>query len=141
MNDRVSHEQLMRFLDGELSPDERMRVEDAVNASSEIRRELALFESMKQDLQELSFAPVPVGDSVWDKVNVRVTRPIGWVVFLIGALVWMVYGTWVYFTSSIDLWEKLAAGAVVTGLLMLFATVIWERYKVWLTDPYKDVHR
>ena len=141
MADRVNQEDLMRFLDGEMPPEERRQVEMALEGSTELRRDLHLFEAMKQDLQELTFTPVRVGESIWDQVNVRVTRPVGWVIFLAGALVWIVYGGWVYFTSSIHLWEKLATGAVVTGLVSLLATVIWERYRAWLTDPYKDVHR
>lgn len=137
----VSHDQLMRFLDGELPPAERQQVSDALTGSAELQRELMLFEAMKRDLQELSFTPVRAGHSIWDQVTVRITRPVGWVIFLTGALVWIVYGAWIYFTSSIDMWEKLATGAVVTGLVTLLATVIWERYKVWLTDPYKGVHR
>ena len=137
----VSHDQLMRFMDGELPPAERQQVSDALKGSAELKRQLVLFEAMKRDLQELSFTPVHAGDSVWNQVTVRITRPVGWVIFLAGALVWIVYGAWVYFTSSIDMWEKLATGAVVTGLVTLLATVIWERYKVWLTDPYKGVHR
>ena len=38
-------------------------------------------------------------------------------------------------------WEKLATGAVAIGILILFASVIWERYQEWLRDPYRDVHR
>ena len=131
----------MRFLDGELAPDERQRVDAALAQSAELQRELMLFGAMKRDLQELSFTPVRAGESIWDQVTVRITRPVGWVIFLAGAMIWIVYGAWVYFTSAIDLWEKLATGAVVAGLVTLLATVIWERYKVWLTDPYKEVHR
>jgi hypothetical protein len=39
------------------------------------------------------------------------------------------------------MWEKLATGAVVIGILALLTSVIWERYREWLTDPYRDVHR
>lgn len=141
MSAPVTRDQLMRYLDGELPPPDREAVQTALASSTELQRELTLFEAMKRDLQDLSFTPPSPGHSIWDQVNTRVTRPIGWVIFLAGALVWTVYGAWVYFTSAIDLWEKLAAGAVVTGLVMLLATVIWERYRVWLTDPYKDVHR
>ena len=44
-------------------------------------------------------------------------------------------------TSSTDPWEKMAIGAVAIGVLMLLASVIWERLREWDTDPYKDVHR
>ena len=72
---------------------------------------------------------------------IKVTRPFGWVFFAAGAVVWMAYGLYVYFSSAVDLWEKLATGAIVIGLVVLLASVIWERYRTWLTDPYRDVHR
>ena len=37
--------------------------------------------------------------------------------------------------------EKLATGAVVIGVILLLASVIWEQYQSWLADPYRDVHR
>jgi hypothetical protein len=26
-------------------------------------------------------------------------------------------------------------------MILLLASVIWERYRDWLTDPYRDVYR
>ena len=34
-----------------------------------------------------------------------------------------------------------ATGAVAIGMLALLASVIWERYREWLTDPYRDIQR
>ena len=43
--------------------------------------------------------------------------------------------------SPVAPWGKLAAGAAVIGLMLLFASVAAERYRDWLTDPYRNVHR
>jgi len=53
----------------------------------------------------------------------------------------MSYGVYVFATSASDPWQKLATGAIAIGILILFASVIWERYQDWLRDPYRDVHR
>ena len=58
-----------------------------------------------------------------------------------GFLVWTVYGSYLYMVSAIDPWEKLATVAIIGGMLLLFGSVIYERYKEWLTDPYRDVYR
>ena len=29
----------------------------------------------------------------------------------------------------------------LAGILVLLASVIWERYREWLTDPYRDIQR
>jgi hypothetical protein len=59
----------------------------------------------------------------------------------VGAVVWLAYGVYTFTTSPADLWQKLATGAVVIGILMLLTSVIWERYREWLTDPYRDIQR
>lgn len=141
MSRGISREELMRYLDGELPPDEHRRVEDALDDSTELRRELSIFRAMKDDLRELSFRPDPRHDGVWDVVNRRVTRPVGWILFGGGATVWFAYGAYVFYTSPARLLEKLSTGAVVIGVLLLLISVSWEQYRDWLRDPYRDVHR
>ena len=131
----------MRYLDGELSPGERARIDAEIERSTELQREVAIFKAMRSDFQSLSFHPAERHRSVWDQVNTQVTRPFGWILVVAGTAVWMAYGAYVFTTSPIDPWEKLATGAVVIGILTLLTSVIWERYTDWGTDPYKDVHR
>ncbi len=141
MPQSVSSQDLMRYLDGELAPNERVRVEAELEHSTELQREVAIFRSMKADFRELSFHPGTHYQSVWDRVNAHVTRPIGWILVVAGTVIWMTYGAYVFSVSAGDPWEKLATGAIVIGILMLFASVIWERYREWEKDPYRDVHR
>ena len=131
----------MRYLDGEMPPEERARVEAEVERSTELQRELSIFKAMRSDFQGLSFHPGSYHKSVWDQVNATVTRPIGWFLVIAGTTVWMAYGVWVFTHAPINPWEKLATGAIVIGILTLLATVIWERYREWGNDPYRDVHR
>ena len=141
MNARVSTDDLMRYVDGELSPEERSQVDAALAASTELQREVAIFRAIKADFQELSFHPAARYTSVWDRVNARVTRPIGWLLLATGLGVWLSYGVYVFATSPSNPWEKLGTGGIAIGILILFASVIWERYQEWLRDPYRDVHR
>jgi len=141
MHDDLSHDDLMRFLDGELSPEEHARVQAMIDASSEMNREAAVFLAMKEGFRDLTFDPGTHRRSVWDQVNRQLTRPIGWLLVVLGGAVWTGYGAYVFATSPANPWEKLATGAVVIGILLLLASVIWERYREWLTDPYRDVYR
>jgi len=141
VSDRVTHEELMRYLDGEVGPEEGRRIEGAVEQSTELRRELAVYRAMKNDLQSLKLAEGDHGSSVWNAVARHLARPFGWVLLLAGTLIWAAYGVFVYFTSPAFLWQKLATGAVGIGILLLLAAVIWERYRVWLSDPYRDIMR
>lgn len=141
MAQRISPDDLMRYLDGELSPEERSRVETELGASTELQREVAIFRALKSDFQELSFHPGTHRSSVWDQVNAQVARPVGWILVITGVALWMSYGVYVFATSAADPWEKMATGAIAIGVLTLLASVIWERYRQLDGDPYKDVHR
>ncbi|HIF23160.1 MAG TPA: hypothetical protein EYQ27_14975 [Gemmatimonadetes bacterium] len=141
MTEPVSKEDLMRYMDGEMPPEQRARLDAELARSTELKRELAIFRAMRTDFQGLSFDPGTYHKSVWDQVNASVTRPIGWILITVGVIVWTAYGAYVFTTSPANPWEKLATGAIVIGILTLLASVIWDRYREWGTDPYKDVHR
>ena len=141
MTQRISSEDLMRYLDGELAPEERARIDAELGRSTELQRELAIFRALKSDFQQLSFHPATYRTSVWDEVNLQVARPFGWMLVIAGVALWMSYGAYVFATSPSDPWEKMATGAIAIGILTLLASVIWERIREWDSDPYKDVHR
>ena len=130
----------MRYLDGELSPDERVRVDERISASTELQRDIAVFGKMKEDFRAMSFAGYEK-QSVWDLVSRRLTRPVGWVLIVSGSLLCTVYGIYLYLISAAYLLEKVASAAIVIGVLMLLGSVIYERYRDWLTDPYRDLQR
>ena len=141
MTDPITRDELMLYLDGELPPDERLRVDTALERSTELQRELAIFRSMKGDVQSLELHKADYHRSVWDDVNTRLTRPVGWILLVAGLVVWSLYGTYLFATGPADVLEKLATGAVAIGILLLLASVIFERYREWLTDPYRDVYK
>lgn len=137
----VSHETLMRYLDGELPPEERARVDAALARSTELERELALFRSMHEDMAGIQLQGPDPRRSIWRAVNRRLARPMGWIFLVVGVLAWFSHVTWVYFSSPAPSWEKLATSAVGIGVLLLFASVIHDRYREWLNDPYNDIER
>lgn len=140
MSQNVSNEDLMRFLDDELSSGERTRVEQALARSTELQRELAIYRAMRSDLSDLP-ADIRPGTSIWGAVNRRLTRPIGWILMVSGFVVWAAYGAWVFTTSPANPVEKLAVGALVVGFLILLGSTIMDRLQEWKTDPYRDIER
>lgn len=141
MESQIPHETLMRYLDGELPPAERERVAQLLEGSTELQREVAIFRAMQRDLADLSFDPPRADDSVWSSVNRRIARPIGWLLVIVGVVVWGLYSAWVFVTTPGEPYRKLTAGAIVIGAVILFAGVGWEQFRAWRTDPYRDVHR
>lgn len=141
MKHPVSSEDLMRYLDGELSPAERDRLDQHLAMCTECGRELALYRGLKLDLEAIALEGFEPRRPVWHTVHRRLARPMGWVLLLAGAGALATYGIYLFLTASVDPLEKLAAGAVGIGILLLLASVIWERYREWQTDPYRDLQR
>lgn len=146
MSHPVEHRELMRLLDGELSDGERRRVEEHLAACTECRREVAVYRSIGEDLASgdgvgHGRGRAGVGGSTWDAVHRRITRPTGWILLVAGAVCWLAWGVWSYVTPPGVAIEKLATGALVIGLVILFASVACERWRDRKTDPYRDVER
>lgn len=136
----ITHEQLMAYMDGELSPEEARQVEAAMEASTELRREYLLFSRMKTDLRSLG-EHMPRSTAVWSPVSRAIARPIGWILFLLGAAVWVGWAVYSYLVSPEAMWEKLATGAVVVGLAMLLLSALLDRLRDLKSDPYKEIHQ
>lgn len=131
----------MRYLDGEMTPEERNRVDAELGQSTELQRELAMYRTLKEGVQGLTFRSGPTSRSVWDDVNRKLNRPMGFAFLIAGLLIWLTYGSYLFATSTVSRWEKLGTAAVAIGMLQLLASVIWDRYRDWQTDPYRNVQR
>jgi anti-sigma factor RsiW len=140
VNRDVTNEDLMRYLDGEMPPEAHARMEAELARSTELRRELAIYRALQSGFRDLSFAIRPDA-SVWDTVDRRLSRPIGWILFVAGTVLWFAHAGWVFATSAADPWEKLAVSALAVGFLILLGTTIFERMREWRTDPYRDIER
>ena len=113
----ITHDELMRYLDGELPPERARAVEEAVERSTELRRELTIFRRMKTDLKEMGAAMEPE------------------------RTIWVAYGAYAYLTGADALWAKLATSAIVVGLAMLLGSALVDRWRDLKTDPYKEIER
>lgn len=136
----IRHDELMRYLDGELPPERAREVEKALETSTELRREYTVFRRLKEDLADMG-AVMETNGTVWNEVNRRLTRPVGWILFLVGAVVWIGYGVFAYLTGGDAMWEKLATSVVVIGLSMLLLSALVDRWRDLKTDPYKGIQR
>jgi anti-sigma factor RsiW len=134
----ITHEELMRYIDGELPAERAGAVEAALATDTELRREYEIFRRMKGDLRAMG-AEMRMPATAWDVVNRRLTRPVGWILFVVGLAVWVGYAVYAFVTGPEAMWEKLAIGAVVIGVGMLFLSVVIDRLRDLKTDPYREI--
>jgi anti-sigma factor RsiW len=132
--DPVSEQDLMRYLDGELPPAERARVEAALDASPQLRGELDTFRSLRAGFHDLTFPPAGPERSVWDRVAARVFRSSARMFIGIGVALWLGYAAYELSMGRIDAWTRVTVGGLAIGVLVLFALVIRDRYRPWSDD-------
>jgi anti-sigma factor RsiW len=127
------------YADGELGAAERQAVEAHLRACTECTRELALIRTMGGAMREaLDDQPAT---SVWGTVQRRIARPVGWLLFVAGVVVWAALAALEWYRERSLTLEWLAATAVGIGLALLFVGVASEQYREWKDTPYKDVQR
>jgi anti-sigma factor RsiW len=136
----ITHDELMRYIDGELPPERARAVEAELETDTELRRDHRIFSRMKSDLETMGRA-MDTQRTAWDAVNRRLTRPVGWILFLAGLALWVAYAVYAFITGPEALWEKLAVAAVVVGLLMLLLSVAVDRLRDLKSDPYREIQR
>ena len=136
------NELLSGYLDGELTQQQRQRVDLHLDGCEECAANL-------KDLQELHqrIGKTVLGENnkdIWrekmDDTAVQVTQGIGWLLF-IGGMLFVAGVVIVSFIMdpSISVFMKLVISAVYLGLGALFSSVLRQRLIERKTDKYKDV--
>jgi len=133
------------YLDDELDPGERARLEAYAAAHPEFRREMDEMRGLLKTAAHLQ--PPSVPDEQWDQfldnVYSRMERRVGWMLTLVGASALLVLA--LYFMVVLP-WApaplKLAAEVLVAGLGVLFLSVLRQRLVMRKHDRYsRDVKR
>ena len=76
----------------------------------------------------------------------RVERGVGWILLSLGAIVLISYGLWtaakqLLADTSIPLFIKAAVFVLTVGMVILFVSIVREKWFVYRSDPYKDIQR
>jgi len=141
-------DQLMGYLDNELSEEERRRFEEHLAGCSNCASELEEFKKLKAITDELSLAEPEekVWQDYWSGVYNRIERGIGWIMFSVAAISLAIYCGFKAIEElikdpTIEVTLKIGLLALIAGLAILFVSVLRERLYFWRRDRYKDVRR
>ena len=129
---------LSAYLDGELGGDEAARVERHLRNCTECARELSLITRIGGAMRAM---PRPEdARSVWSGVHRRITRPLGWILLLVGLALWAGLALVAWARAELTL-EWLALTGIGVGLLLLVIGIGYEQYRDWTATRYRDVER
>jgi len=143
-----NEELLMRALDDELEPAERVELERMLSDNPELRGEwdrLSRLQEVTANMR-LRNAPEEMWDGYWNSVYGRFERGLAWILVSLGAIVVGSWGAW-YFVKDLmadaDLptFVKWSILALIVGLVMLLVSVLRHRIFVSQSDPYKEIER
>ncbi len=136
------NELLSGLLDGELTQQDRQRVEIHVETCANCRQLLDELKGQRDSIGQLSFGeltPEERRDMVSD-LPTKATRGLGWLLAGIALLVLCGNGVYHFLRDeNVQLLVKIATVGFYFGGFLLFLTVLRERLRDRKTDNYKDI--
>jgi hypothetical protein len=135
-------EQLSGYVDGELTQQQRQRIDVHCASCAECASDLRELKELRESVgnARLSNKSQDVWREMMNDTTVQRSRGIGWLLLIGGVFACLGIGIFVFlFDSSISLVEKLIVGAIYGGLGLLFFSVLRQRLIERKTDKYKDV--
>ncbi|MCD6451494.1 MAG: zf-HC2 domain-containing protein [Acidobacteria bacterium] len=132
------------YLDGELSKEDEERLLRHLEVCPKCRNSLEELKRLKEvaSKMKLTEPPKEIWDSYWERISNRITRGIGWILFIIGAALIAGYGIYQFATEpATSAFVKLCTFAIIVGFALLLVSVLWERIKEAKTDKYKGVYK
>jgi ferric-dicitrate binding protein FerR (iron transport regulator) len=143
-----THQLMMRALDGELGEADQAELQRLLRAEPSLQVEWNRLNRLKEvtSTMALRSPPEEVWETYWTSVYHRFERGVGWVLLSLGVIVSLSYCLWqaakqLMADATIPPFVKGAILAVIVGGVILFVSVIREKWFVYRSDPYKDVQR
>jgi ferric-dicitrate binding protein FerR (iron transport regulator) len=143
-----THRLMMGALDGELDNADQSEFQRLLSRDPALQTEWKRLNELKEvtSTMALRSPPEEVWETYWTSVYHRFERGVGWVLLSLGAIVTLSYGLWQFAqvlmaNTTIPIFIKGAIFAAIVGGVVLFVSVVREKWFVYRSDPYKDVQR
>ena len=137
-------ELMMASIDGEIGAEDRAELESHLAECADCRREFEEHTTLSELVGEIKL-PKPSQEDMmkyWPSVYAKIERGAGWGLVVIGALIWVAYGVFLFITDpTVGSMTKFLIALPVVGVLMLLISVVRERVNVSKTERYKEVER
>jgi predicted anti-sigma-YlaC factor YlaD len=137
-------ELMMASLDGEICPEDRATLEAHLAECPDCRRQYEELRKVSELVDEIEL-PRPSKEDMmkyWPGVYAKIERGAGWSLLVIGAVIWLGYGVFLFITDpTVGSLTKFLVALPIVGLLVLLISVIRERIAVGKNERYKEVER
>ncbi len=135
---------LMAHMDGELLDEERRELDAAMTADPQLRRELSRWEALGRQLSRyrLKDPADEVLEDIERSIMAQTGLHLGW--FLAGGAALLLFAIavmGVLLDSSLSLFFRGSAAALLLGLGLLFSVKVRERLVERRHDPYRHIIR
>ena len=139
---RLIEGMLSGYLDGELTQQDRQRVEVHVGTCADCAKTLAELERLRQGIGDL--APPEPTDEQWSRMMritvTKTSRGLGWLLGIGGYLILAGYAAYAFAKDdTVDTVLKVGVVGLVAGIGLLLFSVLIERLRARKSDRYKDV--
>src|SRR5210317_754518 len=133
---------LSGYIDGELTQQERQRVDIHCESCAECRQLREELRNIRRDVGDARLSEI--GEDNWREMmndtTVQATRGIGWLLLIGGFLAIAGIGIYEFVTDPSVSWTlKLVVAAIYGGFAALFVSVLRQRLIERKSDKYKDV--
>ncbi len=139
---------MMAYLDNEIDDEQKRAFEEHLASCTQCTQELKEFEKLKQLTDSVTLAEPEdrIWEQYWGNVYNRVERSLGWILFSVAAILLTIYGGFeliekIIGDQTVGMLLKVALLVLITGLAILFVSVLRERIYFWKKDRYRDVRR
>ena len=134
----------MGMMDGELTEDESMRLNNHLIRCSSCREELEQLRGTSSKLNGIDIKEPDDGivDKTWKSPYSKLTKNFGILLVIAGWLIMMMYGAYEFIvTKETESIPKYAFVIILIGIVILFIAVLRDRIRSYRNDPYKEVEK
>ena len=139
---------LLPYLEGKVSEEEKIIIEEHLKVCDECKREIKEYENLEEGLKmmKLKEPSKEVWDNYWFSVYNRIERKLGWIFLSIGAIIILFFGAYQFIDELVEdpqtpLILKIGIIALTFGGAVLFVSILREQLFARKKERYKEVEK
>jgi hypothetical protein len=147
MNDRFIY-LLENYFDNNLSEEENKELINLINSNKTLQTEFEEQKRIKEVLSKMSLKNPSreAWDNYWLGIYNRLERGIAWIILSVGAVIVLSFITiniveGLLETNNIPLFYKAGIFLLMIGVVILFVSVVREKFFTYKNDKYKEIQR